>query len=73
MRLSTERHLSRALPTDCWQQNDPKLFNYVRNDPFLESLHNEPGFWSVVADVESELAEIRAEYRASKGELAASL
>jgi len=53
-----------------WQKNDPKLFNYVRIDPFLKSLHDDQEFWAIVADVESVLAKIRDAFQARQETLA---
>jgi CRP-like cAMP-binding protein/class 3 adenylate cyclase/TolB-like protein len=36
---------------------------YVKRDPLLESLHREPRFLEIVADVEARLADIRFQYR----------
>ncbi len=51
-----------------WRKYDPHLFSYVRRDPFLESLHSEPGFWKIVAEVEADLAEIRKQIKAARSE-----
>jgi len=53
-----------ALPR--WQSFDPQLFNYLKSDPFLTSLHGEAEFWQIVAEVETELAKIRQQVRAAR-------
>lgn len=47
-----------------WREFDPYQFSYVRRDPFFENLHGEPEFWQIVADLETDLAELRAEIAA---------
>jgi tetratricopeptide (TPR) repeat protein len=52
-----------------WRENDKAIFTYVKTDPFLENLHGEPEFQAIVAEIEAELAEVRAQYHANRVEL----
>jgi len=49
-----------------WQSFDPALFNYLKSNPFLTSLHGEAEFWQIVAEVETELAKIRQQVEAAR-------
>lgn len=44
------------------------LFTYVKTDPFLKNLHGIPEFHAIVAQVEGELAAVRAAYYARMAE-----
>lgn len=48
-----------------WRENDEAIFNYLKTDPFLQSLRHESKFQVIVAEIESELADVRAQYYAS--------
>ncbi len=48
-----------------WRENDKAIFNYLKIDPFLQSLRHESMFQVIVAEIESELADVRAQYYAS--------
>jgi TolB-like protein/Tfp pilus assembly protein PilF len=53
-----------------WVDYGKNIFTYIKWDPFLESLHGDPEFEAIVAEVEAELAEVRVLYHARQGELA---
>ncbi|MCH7982040.1 MAG: hypothetical protein IID59_11100 [Proteobacteria bacterium] len=48
-----------------WRENDAAIFNYLKTDPFLQNLRHESKFQVIVAEIESELADVRAQYYAS--------
>ena len=52
-----------------WQRFDPEQFNYLKSDPFLDSLHDEAEFWQIVAEVETGLAKIRQQVKAASPSL----
>ena len=54
-----------------WLANDKMLFTYVKTDPLLQNLHGIPEFHAIVAEVETELAAVRAEYHAKMAEMSA--
>ncbi len=61
-----EGRTSEALATlRDWRENDAAIFNYVKTDPFLQSLRRESEFQVIVAEIESELADVRAQYYSS--------
>ena len=47
-----------------WAVRSKIPFNYVKTDPFLQNLHGMPEFHAIVAEVEAELATLRAKYHA---------
>ena len=49
-----------------WRANSKSLFTYVRTDPLLKNLHGSTEYHAIVAEIESELAALRAEYYASQ-------
>ncbi len=49
-----------------WVDYGADIFTYIKWDPFLESLRGDPQFEAIVAEVEAELAEIRAQYHAKQ-------
>lgn len=49
-----------------WVDYNADIFTYIKWDPFLESLRGDPQFEAIVAEVEAELAEIRAQYHAKQ-------
>ena len=60
-----EGRIDEALATlRSWRENDQMLFTYVRTDPFLQNLHGIPEFHAIVAEVEGDLAAVRAAYHA---------
>ena len=60
-----EGRIDEALATlRSWRENDKMLFTYVRTDPFLQNLHGIPEFHVIVAEVEGDLAAVRAAYHA---------
>lgn len=46
------------------------IFTYIAWDPFLDSLRGNPEFETIVAEVEAELANVRAQYHARQAALA---
>ncbi len=48
-----------------WRENDEAIFTYIKFDPFLQNLRHESEFQVIVAEIESELADVRAQYYAS--------
>jgi adenylate cyclase len=62
-----ESHRNEALATlRSWRANSKNLFTYVRTDPLLKNLNGSTEFQASVAEIESELAALRAEYYASR-------
>lgn len=49
-----------------WMNHDVGIFTYIKWDPFLKSLHGDPEFEAIVAEVESRLAAVRVQYHANK-------
>ena len=51
-----------------WKDRDPRIFTYIKRDPYFEPLHGKLRFQQIVAEVEAELAKVRMEYLASLGD-----
>ena len=52
-----------------WVDNGTDIFTYIKWDPFMENLRGNPEFEAMVAEVEAELAKIRAQYQARQSAL----
>jgi tetratricopeptide (TPR) repeat protein len=55
-----------------WAATRKFPFNYVKTDPFLQNLHGMPEFHALVAEVEAELATLRAKYHAKMAKQSAA-
>jgi tetratricopeptide (TPR) repeat protein len=55
-----------------WRTKQKFLFTYVKTDPFLQNLHGMPEFHAIVAEVEAELAALRAKYHAKMAKQSAA-
>ncbi len=55
-----------------WNTNDKMLFTYVKTDPLLQKLRGIPEFHAIVAEVEAELATLRAKYHAKMAKQSAA-